>query len=130
MQKNASKVNFDATLHPALSVCSFVCLSVSQLVHPFVLWLVLLPVLPPDMHCIGALSVRSFVCLSVGQLVNPWSFGWFSCRSFHQMDACQTCFCSSLTTSLVREYHYNWSELVKNVLFNPKNVWRMPIRTL
>ena len=90
----------------ALLVLSFVCLSVclsvflsvylsvSQLVHPFVLWLVLLLVLQPDMHCIGALSVLSFVCLSVSQSIH-WSFVWFSCRSFHRMDAslsaCQTC---------------------------------------
>ena len=48
--------------------CLSVCQSVSQL---FVLRLVLLPNLPPDMHCTGALSMRSFVCLSVCQLVHP-----------------------------------------------------------
>ena len=52
-------------------VSAFFCLSVCQLVHPFVLWLVLLLVLPLDMHCLGALSVRSFVCLSVGSSIGP-----------------------------------------------------------
>ena len=51
--------------------CQSVSQSVSQLVHTFVLWLVLLSVLPPVMHFIGALSVHSFIGLSIGQLVHP-----------------------------------------------------------
>ena len=75
--KHVIYMSYTLSMHciGALSVHSFVCLSVSQFVHPLVLSLVLLPVLLPDMHCMGALSVHSFVCLyvceSVGQLVHP-----------------------------------------------------------